>query len=128
MKTEQKREERLRVPYPIKMSEFEVQSNLYQQLAEEGLHVRGCVPAWSEDFGKDHRVYLDLVVFNSLNEAVLIIECKNRCEDSPERGLRGRQSRRYTKFGVPVLLCDRSSKIKETIERVLDLTSYEMFC
>lgn len=121
--------DRLRVPYPVKLSEFEVQSNLFQQLAEEGVLVRGCVPAWCIDGGKSHRVFLDVVVFNRLNEAVLIIECKNNREHVPPlKRLHGRQHRRYSQFGIPVLICDRSSMIKDTIQMVLYATADQMFC
>lgn len=106
------------IRYPLKESEFEVQANLYWALKNEGFHVRGEVNEWCQDFGEDHRVFFDLVVFTAIRLPLAIIECKN--SETLVR-LGKRQTRRYGQFGVPVLACFNSGQIAQTVTAVKEL-------
>ena len=106
--------------YPTKLSEFEIHAQLYSMLREGGIDARGCVPARCLE--PDHRTpktYLDIVVFSELRTPIVIVECKNRAEDSPNPGKLGtRQLRRYSSFDIPLLICDRESMIRPIYEQV----------
>jgi hypothetical protein len=106
------------IAYPHKISEFEVQAQLYTALREQGLDVRGSVPARTVENAVMPRCYFDLVVFSAYKTPVVIIECKNRPERAAKRPLGGRQLRRYSTFNVPLILCDRLSEIKNTVNEV----------
>ncbi len=108
------------VQYPEGTSEFEVQAELYLRLKRMGLDCRGCVAAWCDDFGKNHRVFLDLAVFNDEKELVAIIEVKNWDREVSALGHHTRQQRRYSKFGVPVILCSGIARIEEAVKEVMD--------
>lgn len=104
--------------YPVKYSEFEIQAELYHQLRIRDVEVRGSVPARCFEFNKQPFVFFDLVVFNLLKLPVVIIECKNHSENSPPHVLNGRQKRRYEQFNIPILLCDRVSRIEPVIQEI----------
>lgn len=113
------------IMWPSRESEFEVQAELYHQLRLSGLeypnaYVRGCVVARCIDGEKRPRVFLDLVVFNSNFQAVAIIECKNFLYiwGGYFTGIGARQARRYSKFGVPVIVCRNSSEIPSVIAQI----------
>lgn len=110
------------IEYPSKASEFEVQAELYWCLKDlHGVNVRGNVPAIAIDGYATPKCFFDLVAFTDDNAPVAIIECKNRKDNSPDLPLRGRQFRRYSSFGIPLLLCDRMREVAATAEKVLNL-------
>ena len=105
------------IQYPKRMSEFEVQALLWMELKKRCIDVRGCVPCRTIDGDKHPKCYLDLVVFSDLRTPMFIIECKNR----PEPGsaiLGARQRRRYSRFNIPLLVCDHDSKIPAIVQIV----------
>src|SRR3954470_3226412 len=106
------------ISYHVKESEFEVQSALFSKLKDSGIVVRGSVPAICDDDEYEHKVYLDIVVFRD-DTAIAIIEVKNWTETRNSLNPNSRQCRRYSKFGVPVLLCPNSLAIDSVIEEVL---------
>lgn len=91
------------IEYPEKPSEFDIQAETYMALRNEGYDVRGNVKAWCDDFGKHHRCYLDLVVFDAYQMPLLIVECKDHDNGSMDLSEGSRQHRRYHKFGLPVM-------------------------
>ena len=102
--------------YPIKekkISEFEVQSDLYQELKKLGFNVKGEVKA------KYSR--LDIVVFDNLNNARIIIEVKSRLR--PRATIRKyKRVQKYEElFNLPVLVCINHDQIDETIKKVKEL-------
>lgn len=106
------------IQYPQKLSEFEVQSELYQLLISEGIDCRGHVESRVRINGACCRVQFDLVVFVN-KQAVVVIECKNRLESSDHLG--ARQRSRYGEFGIPVLVCDGREMIDEVAARIVRL-------
>jgi hypothetical protein len=109
------------IGYPRRLSEFEMQATIYSALRAMKVDCRGCVPARCEDFGRHPKCYFDLVVFGRNKMPVVIVEVKVRREKSPEARLGSRQHRRYSKFNVPLVVCDRESKIFPTVDRVIEL-------
>lgn len=117
------------IVWPEQESEFEVQAELYYELKLAGFdypnaYVRGCVTARCTDGTKRPRVFLDLVVFNSDFQAVAIIECKNFSgvfKPCHWIGMGARQSRRYAKFGIPVIVCRNSSEILSVIKKIKEI-------
>lgn len=110
------------VQYPERESEFEVQAELYFRLKGMGLDVRGCVKGRCRDFGQNPRVYLDLAIFDELKRLTIIIECKNMTLWQAGTELRlnkGRQERRYSSFGVPVILCPNIGAIEDVVQEIL---------
>jgi hypothetical protein len=102
-----------KVFYPQRLSEFEVQSDIYQGLKKKGFNVRGEVKA------KKSR--LDIVVFDDNNTARCIIEVKSR---KRERKLTRKYKRviKYEElFNLPVIVCTNSSQIEQTLKRVEDI-------
>ena len=103
------------VPYPAenrRRSEFEIQAELYNQLQEEGLNVRGEVKAYKSR--------LDIVVFDDDNQAILIIETKSWSRK--KKRTETKQLKKYKRlFDIPVLVCGRLSQINETVEKVINI-------
>ena len=115
------------VPYPWQFSEFEVQAKLYARLVAMGLNVRGNVPAsfvaekgaWMEDV----RVVFDLVVYDSENNAICIIECKNS-EERREPNPHSRQYLRYTRFNAELIwhFCHQDAEFTcERVRKAIDM-------
>ena len=102
------------IPYPDKWSEFEVHAQLYNALLAEGYDVRGCVRSNCSDGKHNPRVFFDLVVFDLSKNPIAIIECKNRANPN-DRLLRGRQRRRYEKFGVALIVCSNMDDIPNVL-------------
>jgi hypothetical protein len=71
------------------------------------------------DQGRLRRVRFDIVVFDANKMPVAIIECKDRLETSAPSVLRGRQARRYAAFQVPIVICDRLSRVEEAMNEVV---------
>lgn len=109
------------IGYPRRLSEFEMQAIIYGQLRSLHIDARGCVGARCDDFGKHHKCYFDLVVFDRLKKPVLIIEVKNRKKKSKLSGIGGRQHRRYSKFSVPIVVCDREDDVFRTVDKVVEM-------
>lgn len=109
--------------YPSFNSEFEIQAELYKELSEMRIDVRGEVSALCYDNGR-HKVYFDLVVFKN-QKPICIIETKNSLNNNSIKLSNGRQKRRYEKFNIPILCCRNLSqvdKIINKIEKLLCLT------
>src|ERR1700742_204947 len=108
------------VTYPVKFSEFEVQAEIYQMIKNEGIDIRGNVPSWCEDFGVRHKVFFDLVLFDSSQIPTVIIECKNS-DIAFEKRIGSRQERRYNYFGGPLLICMNMEQVKGTISNAMEI-------
>lgn len=98
---------------------------MYDAIKKEGFNVRGCVQAWCEDDKKAHKVYFDLVIFDDSNKALIIIECKNQLESFTQLKS-GRQQRRYSKFGVPVIACSNMECVNEVLCQIKTITKRTM--
>ena len=103
------------IPYPEKRTEFEVQSDMYQNLKSLGLNVRGEITE-SKNISKlsnnkkgFKKCRFDIVVFNSENVAVLIIEVKRGVE-SNSNFTESRQYRKYKMYNLPLLYCWSDTK------------------
>lgn len=104
---------------PKRMTEFEVQAELYFRLREYfGLPVRGEVTAITNNYD---RVRFDLVVFWDKNPQVpvCIIECKGRSTKTVRRSTYKRQINKYESIGVPVVLCGGKAFIDDAIDETL---------
>ena len=112
------------IRYPRCDSEFEIQAELFYALQRAGVRVCGEVISSVEEFGRKHTVRLDLVIFNRLNQAIAIIECKNVKEHNGATApvmfqSNKRQGRRYRLFEIPVFQCVSKAHIPTVIEAVL---------
>jgi len=102
------------INYPKRQSEFEVQSHLYEILKSMGLNVRGEV--------KFEHCLFDLVIYDSENKPICIIEVKKRKEGySIDRYKKTKQYAKYTQYGVPLIVCGNYNDIIPTIERITKL-------
>ncbi len=95
----------VKIPYPAKMSEADIQAILWQSLIKEGMDARLEI---TNKVGRKYR--LDIVVFKN-REAICIIECKNwsvryiRTRKYQE-AKNTKQIKKYKElFGLPVLIC-----------------------
>lgn len=88
----------LSIPYPSRMTEFEVQAMLMCQLRQAGLDVRGEVKA---KFVKRRLCRFDLVVYER-EQAVLVIEVKRPGRNVTPAIANTLQASRYRQYGVPV--------------------------
>jgi hypothetical protein len=114
------------IPFPDRHSEFEVQAKIYSELLSRGITVRGEVVAACLDNGKEVGARMDLVVYVN-RKAAAVVECKNYDESSECRWIGDRQHRKYNSFGVPVLFCDKMSKVSSTIQAVVDYLNTGVF-
>ncbi len=107
--------------YYGKLTEAELQAELYHRVKEAGLDPRLEVKACHTN-GALCR--FDVVVFWPLNhKAICIIECKK--SRSVKKGCGGhRQVERYKTFGLPVLLCCRND-IEATLTRVEQCAAHD---
>lgn len=111
------------IRYPRCDSEFEIQAELFYALQRAGVRVRGEVISSVEEFGRKHTVRLDLVIFNRLNKAIAIIECKNQNDAGTAPVMfqsNKRQGRRYRLFGLPVFQCISKSHISVVVDSILE--------
>ena len=93
-----------------RISEFEVQSDLYQQLKQLGFNVRGEVKA---KFSRLH-----IVVFNNNNIAKCIIEVKSRKRERAAPRKYKRVQKYEELFRLPVITCINRTQINDTINQV----------
>jgi hypothetical protein len=102
-----------KVVYPQRLSEFEVQSDIYQELKKKGFNVKGEVKA------KNSR--LDIVVFDDNNTAKCIIEVKSR-ERVRKTPRKYRRVEKYEElFNLPVIVCMNASQVESTVKQVEDI-------
>lgn len=116
------------IGFPSRYSEFEVQAEVYHKLKAQGVRVRGEVVAWTDDDGP-HRCRMDLVVYDALERAVAIIECKNQQDDGNGSVIfkkSCRQGRRYHSFGLPVFQCVCWNQVSLTVSAVLEFLEEAM--
>ena len=97
------------IPFPKKVSEFEVQAQLYQELIIRGFCVRGEV--------KHEKSRFDLVIYNKDEEAICIIEVKNY-KRNKKPNVKTKQIRKYLQYDLPVLVCVHSEQVKMTIAMI----------
>lgn len=99
-----------KVFFPDRLSEFEIQSDVYQALKKKGFNVRGEVKAKSSR--------LDLVVFDKNDGARCIIEVKSR-ERVRKKPRKYRRVQKYEElFNLPVIVCMNGSQIEQTVKEV----------
>lgn len=99
------------VYYPDnRISEFEIQSDLYQELKQQGFDVRGEVKA------KQSR--LDIVVFNEQKKAVCIVEVKSQKKERTTQRKYKRVAKYEELFKLPVLTCLNRNQITEIVNEV----------
>ena len=103
------------IEYPKSVSEFEIQAELYQAIKIAGFDVRGEVRAACLDFGRPHLVRIDLVVYRDC-KAVVLIECKRSATETLNVNVR--QGRRYSMFGLPVIVCGSLERIPFAVQEV----------
>ena len=105
------------IQYPERASEFEIQAELYQAIKSAGFDVRGEVRASCMDFGNQHLVRIDLVVFRDC-KAVALVECKRDANEMEGLDTGTRQGRRYSRFGLPVIVCGSLEQIPFAVQEV----------
>ena len=89
----------------IAFSEFEVQSNLYQDLKKlDNSFTRGEVSASTDD---GRRCRFDIVVFRSNGDAAVIIETKKLGKEMSDE-----QLDKYLDFGIPIVEIDNIENVK----------------
>ena len=103
---------------PPDKSEFEVHADLYNEIrAIPSLVVRGDVIAYTT---QGNLCRFDLVVYRKNKRAphdpMCIIEVKKK---GSSMGIK--QKAKYESFGLPVLECDGSRQIHETLDRLLEV-------
>ena len=99
-----------KIPYPQRMTEFEIQSLLFGILKKEGFKVRGEVKAYKSR--------LDVVVYDDNYKARVIIEVKAR-KRIRAKVRKYKQVIKYEElFGLPVIVCLNQQKVTETINQV----------
>lgn len=99
-----------------RISEFEIQAELYNELKQQGLNVRGEVKA------KQSR--LDIVVFNEQNKAVCIIEVKSQKKERATQRKYKRVQKYEDLFKLPVLTCLNRKQINETVNKVKEIIKH----
>ncbi|MCK5600442.1 type I restriction enzyme HsdR N-terminal domain-containing protein [Candidatus Pacearchaeota archaeon] len=100
-----------KIYYPDRVSEFELQAQLYYELKKNRINARGEVKA------KNSR--LDLVIYNEHNKAIAIIEVKSRKKIVVKKY---RQVAKYKElFNLPIIICMHKEQINETIEKIKGL-------
>jgi hypothetical protein len=99
--------------YPNRLSEFEIQSDIYQRIKQSGLEVKGEVKA------KNSR--LDLVVYDANNNAICIIEVKSRARARTTEKKYKRVQKYEQLFNLPVIVCTHPSQIEQTVNKVKEL-------
>lgn len=95
------------IQYPVNNSEFEIQSELYYKLRESGYNVRGEV--------KHAKCRFDIVVYDSNNNAICIIECKRYVSRYKKPKQNTKQIAKYSQYNIPVLVCVRIPDIPSVI-------------
>ena len=111
----------MKIKYPEKESEFEIQAKLFSELKQRGFDVRGEVSVGAVEYmsrsgvRKKSRCQLDLVVFHE-SKVACIIEVRNWVKkDFPTMT---NQLRKYAVFGVPLIVCGSYCKIDYTLHVV----------
>lgn len=115
----------IKVCYPGRISEAEVQATLWQSLKEAGILSRLQVTAYNPKTCK-RSCTLDVVVYNSQHEAVCIVECKTwRDQYAAVRKYRSNNTKQVTKYrdyyGLPVLIFGQMGKVNETVKEIKEI-------
>jgi hypothetical protein len=95
------------IPYPRRISEFEIHAEVFMILKGLGYDIRGEVSAPGSRF--------DLVMFKN-KEPKVVIEVKRLKRPNRFRS-NGRRISRYRSYGVPVVVCLNENYIVDTIEK-----------
>lgn len=98
---------------PSKVSEFEMQAELYFRLKRLGFDVRGEVTAMYQG----ERSMFDLVVFVN-NQGAVIIEVKNSRADALRYGKKTRQNRKYKAYDLPLVYYTTATPIESVIAEI----------
>lgn len=98
------------------MTEFEVQSNLYQTLSSLGFKVRG------ELRTRCGTARFDLILFSDCGKPTMIIEVK-RCSKDYRTKINTKQTRReqltkYKEFGIPVRVVNGAKEAQNLIDEL----------
>lgn len=101
----------MKIPYPIKQTEFEIQAKLFSRLNSEGYDAKGEVSHTRNNQVKGYKhCRFDLVVFEN-KKAKFIIECKNHIKTT----FNTRQDRKYAEYGIKVLYCMSNEDIEKIV-------------
>ncbi len=115
------------IPYLTKRTEFEIQSDAYQYLRERGLNVRGEITErinirkLSRGIKGMRQCRFDIVVYDSFNKAVCIIEVKDASEKSQPNLRKNRQFRKYSLYKLPLLYCWEETAPKDLYNNFISL-------
>lgn len=96
--------------YPKRVSEFEIQSELFERLKQSGKNVRGEV--------KGYKSRLDLVLYCGSNTAISVIEVKSRKRPRKHVKIYKQTSRYFSTFFLPILLCTSMQEIEIVFSQV----------
>jgi hypothetical protein len=110
----------MKIKYPKKVSEFEIQAELYSLLKdEEGYDVRGEVRVDDRKQPKGYRqCRFDLVVYED-KVAKFIIEVKDRKPKNFNKNTR--QFKKYSSFGIPLFYCFGLDEIPKFYQIAYDI-------
>jgi hypothetical protein len=94
------------IPYPKRLTEFEIQSRVYTSLRAMGYDARGEI-VWqritnSSGKTKREKCRFDVLIFED-KKVVEIVEIKNSVKSNRGNLETTRQGTRYRRFGVPVV-------------------------
>lgn len=113
------------IEYPRKPSHEEVTAALWKHLQEQGFDARLQVRA---ELPSGKRCRLDMVIYNPLKIARVIIECKSWSRVYSQKrwyqlSKNTKQIKQYSQFHLPVLVCGRLESIPKVVSLVSAIIS-----
>ena len=103
------------IVYAKKRSEFEIQSDLFQELKDAGFNTRAEVSCFASEDRKTKKLRFDIVVFDKRCIPVLIIEVK-KSKGFNYSKREQKQRTLYEQSGVPVVYFFRDSAMTEIMD------------
>ena len=110
---------KINIKHNVKLSEFEIQAELYYRIKELGFNIRGEVSCFYSENRVTNKARFDLLVLDKDNNPKLIIEVKKRSQ----LNLSIRESKQMEKYkitGLECIYCLGQSNIDNCINNVID--------